>query len=244
MKYLIYSLCFLAAGCCSRGPDYSDPPAPGRFEPDTVEVRLLTDGRKAKLLKNFTYIDYHNIRWTAPVGEEVDGASIPQVFWSIIGGPFEGKYRYASVVHDRYCHHHGGKRWQDVHRMFYEACLAGGTDEVLAKTMYAAVYHFGPRWSDQERGVEELAPLIPPERKRLADALDRAQRSARPTTPGADIAPSLTLTQEQYRELVLAPRSPQADAASLPLSVQKWDRIRAFLDQNRDASLEAIEQIE
>jgi Protein of unknown function (DUF1353) len=38
-----------------------------------------------------------------PAGAIVGGASIPQVFWSIIGGPFEDKYREASVIHDYYC---------------------------------------------------------------------------------------------------------------------------------------------
>ena len=41
--------------------------------------------------------------WTAPKGAKVDGASIPQLFWTPIGGPFEGKYRYASVIHDTEC---------------------------------------------------------------------------------------------------------------------------------------------
>jgi hypothetical protein len=41
--------------------------------------------------------------WTVQPHKEVDGASIPQAFWSIIGGPFEGFYIKASVVHDHYC---------------------------------------------------------------------------------------------------------------------------------------------
>jgi len=52
--------------------------------------------------------------------------------------------------------------------MFYEACLAGGTDPQLAKLMYAAVYLFGPKWGDaQPRGNEQLQELIAPERIRL-----------------------------------------------------------------------------
>ena len=30
--------------------------------------------------------------------------------------------------------------------MFYEACRPGGVGEQKAKLMYAAVYHFGPKW--------------------------------------------------------------------------------------------------
>ena len=50
------------------------------------------------LLDDFGYVDPGKITWKAPKGHKIDGASIPPVFWSFIGGPFEGKYRNASVV--------------------------------------------------------------------------------------------------------------------------------------------------
>jgi hypothetical protein len=99
-----------------------------------------------RLLDNFGYIDPKAKLWIAPTDSIVDGASIPQAFWSIIGGPFEGKYRNASVVHDVACERKI-ESWQSVHRMFYDACRCGGVDPLTAKVMYAAVFHFGPRWS-------------------------------------------------------------------------------------------------
>jgi hypothetical protein len=75
----------------------------------------------------------------------VDGASIPKFAWSIIGGPFEGKYRDASVIHDVACVARSAP-WEYVHLVFYYAMLASGVDKTTAKIMYAAVYHFGPRW--------------------------------------------------------------------------------------------------
>ena len=61
-------------------------------------------------------------------------------------------YREAALVHDAYCAEanrrgasYGKAPWQAVHRMFYEACLAGGTDAKKAMAMYAAVWMFGPR---------------------------------------------------------------------------------------------------
>lgn len=36
---------------------------------------------------------------TVAEGYETDGASIPRLFWRLIGGPF-GKYREAAVIHD------------------------------------------------------------------------------------------------------------------------------------------------
>lgn len=65
--------------------------------------------------------------------------------WSFIGGPFEGKYRNASVIHDVACDL-ALRRWEDVHEAFFNAMRAGGVEVIKAKIMYGAVYHFGPRW--------------------------------------------------------------------------------------------------
>ena len=104
------------------------------------------DGRRMRLLKNFGYVDPTGKLWIAPVDSVIDGASIPQLFWSVMGGPFEGLYRNASVVHDIACDEKK-EDWKDVHRMFFQACLCGGVDSIKASLMYGAVYHFGPRWT-------------------------------------------------------------------------------------------------
>src|ERR1700726_2785951 len=111
----------------------------------TVQTEWHDDGRTMHLLDNFAYVDNAGSTWTAPKQLKIDGASIPPVFWSFIGGPFEGKYRNASVVHDYECDVKQ-RPWRAVHRMFYNASRCGGVQEVKAKVMYAAVYHFGPRW--------------------------------------------------------------------------------------------------
>jgi len=100
-----------------------------------------------QLNEDFAYISPSGKRWDAPNGSIVDGASIPQVFWTVVGGPFEGQYRNASVVHDVACVKRSEK-WEDVHRMFYYAMRAGGVSESRAALMYAAVYKFGPRWNE------------------------------------------------------------------------------------------------
>jgi hypothetical protein len=84
--------------------------------------------------------------WEAPTGLIVDGASIPMPFWSIIGGPFEGLYREASIVHDAGCCAEM-QPWRDVHHMFYNAMRCSGVDWGKAKTMFWAVWAFGPRWA-------------------------------------------------------------------------------------------------
>ena len=133
-------LLLLAAGCPRSGPF-------GHFV-GTVKTEWIEPDRKMRLLDDFSYVDSKGATWPAPKGSVVDGASIPQVLWSVVGSPYTGEYRNASVIHDVACVKRD-RPWEDVHRMFYEACRAGGVAEQKAKLMYAAVYHFGPRWSRQ-----------------------------------------------------------------------------------------------
>lgn len=113
--------------------------------PFSAKSEWLNDGRDMKLLEDFTYIDPNQKVWTAPKNSIVNGASIPRAFWTIVGGPYEGKYRNASIVHDVACELKN-ERSVDVHRMFYNACRCNGVPEKQAKILYLAVYHFGPSW--------------------------------------------------------------------------------------------------
>src|SRR5215813_11916203 len=103
------------------------------------------DGRTMTLLTELRYTDPKGNVWVAPIGSIVDGASIPRYLWSFMGGPFEGKYRNASVLHDVA---YGDKRrpWQDCDRMFYYAMRCSGVSGVEAKTMFYALYKFGHHW--------------------------------------------------------------------------------------------------
>ena len=121
----------------------------GRFVGDVV-AKWEADGRDMTLVEPFAYVDPRDARWDAPPGAVVNGASIPRAFWSLIGGPFEGRFRNASVVHDVACVVRD-RPWQQVHRMFHDACRCGGVGAAKAATMYYAVYQFGPRWTVEER---------------------------------------------------------------------------------------------
>jgi hypothetical protein len=129
----------LAVGCSGGAGQF------GHFV-GSVKTEWIEANRKMRLLDDFSYVDSKGTTWAAPKGSVVDGASIPQVLWSVVGSPYTGEYRNASVVHDVACVKRD-KPWQDVHRMFYEACRAGGVGEQKAKLMYSAVYHFGPKWA-------------------------------------------------------------------------------------------------
>jgi hypothetical protein len=62
-----------------------------------------------------------------------------------MGGPFEGKYRNASVLHD-VAYGERKRPWQDCDRMFYNAMRCSGVSVTEAKTMYYALYRFGNHW--------------------------------------------------------------------------------------------------
>ena len=139
-------------------PDAADRPAVvaasassswGQFVGDVV-AKWEADGRDMTLVEPFAYVDPRDARWDAAAGAVVNGASIPRAFWSLIGGPFEGRFRNASVVHDVACVVRD-RPWQQVHRMFHDACRCGGVGAAKAATMYYAVYQFGPRWTVEER---------------------------------------------------------------------------------------------
>lgn len=138
----------------------------GRFEGKVV-VEWLTNAtpeRDMQLLEPFAFIDSNGKRWEVPAGTVINGASIPQSVWSLVGSPFTGNYRRASVVHDHYCDKRSDS-WRAVHRMFYEAMIAGSVTELQAKVFYAAVYAKGPRWTTlvmkNLEGVTQ--PIIVPE---------------------------------------------------------------------------------
>jgi hypothetical protein len=116
----------------------------GSFNGEPV-TKWNRDGRTMTLLTELRYTDPNGEVWVAPIGSVVDGASIPRYLWSIMGGPFEGRYRKASVLHDVA---YGEKKrpWQDCDRMFYYAMRCSGVSGTTAKTMFYALYRFGHHW--------------------------------------------------------------------------------------------------
>lgn len=146
MSKLILPL--VAISCLLSVPLFGQRKSP--FRPLPVPLKAAQKGFISD--KRFSFTDSKGKIWVAPVGTKTDCASIPQVALSFIGDPCDLAYRNAALVHDAYCaeDNKGGSSyhqasWKDVHRMFYEACRAGGTPEIKAKVMFAAVWMFGPR---------------------------------------------------------------------------------------------------
>jgi len=108
------------------------------------------EARKMILTKELSFIDNHNVKWSAHTGAVIDGASIPRLLWAFIGSPFNGHYRRASVIHDVYCQTKSRPHKQ-VHRMFYDAIRADGVGKIKAKTMYWALKIGAPKWKTTEK---------------------------------------------------------------------------------------------
>lgn len=155
LRYLVGIVLWVSASTVCLGQQL------GGFSGDLVFRWDPPPSREMTLLSPISFKDIHGETWSVPAGSKTDGASIPRVFWSVIGGPFDGPHRDAAVIHDYFCvvRTHS---WKDTHRVFYEAMLARLVDSITAKIMYAAVYHFGPRWGDiggRTRGKGDALPF-------------------------------------------------------------------------------------
>ncbi|HKS31158.1 MAG TPA: DUF1353 domain-containing protein [Chthoniobacterales bacterium] len=147
-SYLILAL--LLTGCGGVQPPAWDAAAarekhPWGYYSGQVEARWENDGRNMTLLSELRYTDPDGVVWIAPAGSVVDGASIPRALWSLMGGPFEGKYRNASVLHD-VAYDQKMRPWKQCDRMFYNGMRCSGVSATEAKTMYYALYRHGRHW--------------------------------------------------------------------------------------------------
>src|SRR5262245_62832987 len=135
-RKIIQLFIFFAAGfaACASDNDQAQVPGVEQVVPGATKwgfydgqpvTKWNPDGRTMTLLTELRYTDPKGNVWVAPIGSVVDGASIPRYLWSLMGGPFEGKYRNASVLHDVA---YGAKKqpWQDCDRMFYYAMRCSG----------------------------------------------------------------------------------------------------------------------
>ena len=112
-------------------------------------------GKTRKLGADFFFRSADQLVWEAPKGDITNGADIPKLFQSIIGGPFTPAYLPAAVIHDHYTSkHHLVRTWQLTHRMFYDGLIANHVPKSRALLMYYAVYAFGPHWAALDEGVE------------------------------------------------------------------------------------------
>jgi hypothetical protein len=186
LRFLVAAAIFFSFLALSSTPSFAQGSFTGR-----VVVEWLTGQnpeRDMRLIEPFSYTDPKGKKWSVPAGAVINGASIPPSLWSVVGSPYTGSYRRASVIHDYYC----GTRsetWQDVHRMFYYAMIAGGVDTIQAKVFYAAVYGGGPRWkaivSKNLEGNDETT-IVPVRTTVSSSALEKTNAWIRSTSPSLE----------------------------------------------------------
>jgi hypothetical protein len=115
------------------------------FQAENPQTEWLASARdkdrKMALLKSFTFFNSQGRDWTAPQATVIDGASIPRALWALVGSPYCGYYRRASIVHDWACDQAVGDpaARKRADRMFYEACRAGGCNPFQAMVLYLGV---------------------------------------------------------------------------------------------------------
>ncbi len=152
--FILISLALLLAGCANSDnlaltTMLNKSQAAGRYNGEIL-LRSLPGGRNMEVAKAFEYVDPNNVRWGVPEKTEINGASIPKYLWSVVGSPFTGLYRDASVVHDFFCETRVRPAKQ-VHRVFYDAMITSGVSKSKANVMYYAVIQFGPKWKSVSR---------------------------------------------------------------------------------------------
>ncbi|MGE3843254.1 MAG: DUF1353 domain-containing protein [Vicinamibacterales bacterium] len=118
--------------------------AHGTFSGDPRTVWLTQDGtedREMRVIERFAFTDPKDRVWEAPADAIVNGASIPRALWSVVGSPYTGDYRRASIVHDVACREAGENRTKRraADRMFFHACRAGGCSTWQAVVLYLGV---------------------------------------------------------------------------------------------------------
>jgi hypothetical protein len=124
----------------------------GRFADDPL---LRSQGRWKTVAEELRYRDPRGALWAVPAGYRSEGASIPRILWSAVGGPWDGSYDAAAIVHDYYCD--GMQRsWEATHQVFYDAMRSRGIGRAEATKKYWAVYNFGPRWDARYRWTSLL----------------------------------------------------------------------------------------
>ena len=107
-----------------------------------LDLRVLEGGKLWRLLDDFCYqSDKYATKICAKKDFECDFASIPRIFWRLIGPPATGKYRRAAVIHDWLYRMHDqyGISRAKADGIFYEAMICDGTGHIRAWLIYRAV---------------------------------------------------------------------------------------------------------
>lgn len=172
MSIIIYTCCLILANSTAAAK-YADRLLLEDVAATHVDFGCADPGHTDfKLLAPYWYEGKDGKRWTVPSGYVVNGGSIPQAAWSFIGGPWSGKYRNATVIHDYLaCERIATSEY--VHQLFLDGMLESGVPRIKAWIMYKAVLVGGGVWSDVPGFVgQDPTPVAPGELEKLEDYLE------------------------------------------------------------------------
>lgn len=98
-----------------------------------------------RLVEPFAYEQAKGKVWKVPQGYVIKGRGMPPLFRDLIGQPFYGGFRKASIVYD-HATQDMRQPWDEAQLMFLEASMAEGVNESEAKAMYMLLRVQGSRW--------------------------------------------------------------------------------------------------
>jgi hypothetical protein len=110
-----------------------------QFNGDVILEEL--DNGSWELQDNFSYEDDY-IQVTIKSNFITDGASIPKVFWSVVGNPLENDLLKPAIIHDGLYTLMQLKRLE-CDKLFKDMLLFNGTSKMKAYFIYYAVRLFG-----------------------------------------------------------------------------------------------------
>ena len=198
------------------------------------------DDRDVQLVEAFGFRDSKGVDWDVPAGFVSDGASVPWGLWTFIGGPYDGPYRDAAILHDYFCTTKS-RSWEDTHVMFLEASLKRGTTDSIAQTMYAGILYGGPRWpapavaKKAQLGPSFGSPATPMRQSsRLAQAQVPGTPSKSPPAAGAPPTPGTPATADPG----ITKRQPS------PAEKQQFDEFKLWVEQTKPTPEQIRKRVE
>lgn len=124
-----------------------------------INVRYVlpwTNEKEAELIKSKPFLCKNKIkvlikdkktkkyRWTINKNYVWDGASIPRMFWRIIGSKTDNNFLIPSYIHDFLCENHSviDNNRKLSSKIFKSLLLSCGTNKIKAQIMYLTVDNF------------------------------------------------------------------------------------------------------
>ena len=120
--------------------------------------------------KDFEFT-WGNKTYIIPAGFMFDGASIPRIFWSLIGYPLESEFRVAALIHD-WCYRTRCVSFMDANKLFLRRLKSQGVSYWKRGLMYSSVVCGGYltyRGTNKESLEQIKACLIENPRKNIVE---------------------------------------------------------------------------